>query len=508
MKEVLSKKELKMTILSAVDLICDAVSSTLGPSGNNVIINADGFSPYITNDGVSIALSIESSDKKVNTIVELIKEASIKTNELVGDGTTTTLVLLKSIIVNGLKTIEKGKNSILLKKELDESLKNIIKELENKKRIPTKKDYEYITTISSNDEEIGKILSEVYFKIKNKNSIIIEESNNESTYYEIKKGYSIEIDKVSDLYFQNQEQIILNDVFILLLNGYLSDLNEIAEEINEALINNKNLIIFADEYEDTIINDIVLYHFKEHKNIFLFKYPDYGSRKLIIKEDIISLSKSNNNLTFDKYYGYLKKVIISKDEIILFSDNNLKEKVKILNEQLKKTRDDYEKDFIKKRISKLNNGIATIYVGAQTKTERREKLMRFEDALCALNISDEGVVSGEGLPFYEIGSKMIIKNEGDKILKEALLTPINKIFENSGINKEEILEKIKKLNYELIYNFNSNRLEKVKNSNIIDPVKVLTTSLKNAVSISSMILTTNYLVINEENDKKLNINNM
>ena len=502
MKTVIKEKELKKVILDSIDLMCDAVSSTLGPTGNNVLINTDESSPYITNDGVTIARSIESDDKKINTVLEIIKEASLKTDEIVGDGTTTTLVLLQSIYKEGLKEIEKGKNPIILKRELEIELENIINQINDMKKKPTKKDLLSIATISSNDEEIGLILSEVYHKMKNSYSINIEESNTEKTYYEIKKGYSIDID-ISPLYFNNNKEIILNNSYILLLRGYLDNLEQISNIINDSIKTNKNIIIFAYEINQLVKQEMLMYNIKENKNIYLFELPDYASRKEMIVKDLSLICNSNvKDLDYDKLYfndlGYIKQCIIKQDEIIIINDNkNINKQINKLKQELEITYDDYEKEFIKNRISKLENGQATIYVGGITKTEKKEKKMRYIDALCAIEEATKGIVLGEGITFLKISN-----NLNNKVLKNSLKIPFQKIMINAGIDYKLIENDV--LNNK-IYNFNTNKLEDINNTTIIDPKNVLIEAIKNAVSIASILLTTNYLVINEnlKNDIEL-----
>ena len=221
MKCVIKDKELKDVIESAVNLICDAVSSTLGPSGNNVIINSDEISPFISNDGVTIARAIESEDIKINTVLEIIREASLKTNEEVGDGTTTTLVLLKSLISEGLKEIEMGKDRIILKKELNEALNRITEEIYNLRIEVNEKALVNIASTSANDIKIGRFLTDVFLKMKSKYSIKLEEGK-EKTYYEIKKGYNLDVD-ITRSYFENNDEIILTNAKVLLLKGYLSN---------------------------------------------------------------------------------------------------------------------------------------------------------------------------------------------------------------------------------------------------------------------------------------------
>lgn len=500
MKEVISNNELRDVIRNASNLICDAVSSSLGPKGNNVLINTSEEPVFITNDGVTVAKSIESEDKRVNTVLEIIKEASLKTDEIVGDGTTTTLVLLKNIINEGLDKIEKGKNAVALKNELLSCLEEVIEEINKLKRIPSNEDLIRVASVSSNDKEIGNIIFEVYSKMKNKYSIKLEESKNEETYYEIKKGYSVDID-ILNMYFENKDEIVLNNSNILLLNGYLSSLNEISDIVNESLSRNKNIVIFCDDYEESLLKEAYIYHLKDNKNIFIFKYPDYASRKEMIKEDISILTSSKiKDINLENIYfsdlGVSEKVIINKEEIMLINDNENIDN-HLLKLKNKNISDDYEREFIEERISKLENGIATIYVGGITKTEKREKIMRFVDAINAVDIASKGVVVGEGITLLKISNIIQSNTIGEKIIKETLNVPFKKIIENSGLDYEKINKVITDSDYNLIYNFENNDYESIDDTFIIDPVNVIIESLKNACSIGSLLLTTNYLVINE-----------
>ena len=502
MKTVISGKKLQEVLIETVNMICDATSSTLGPHGNNVLINADGLSPFITNDGVTIARSIASDDDKINTVLEIVKEASLKTNEEVGDGTTTTLVLLQSIFNSGLKEIKEGKNPIILKKELDETLNKTLELINKEKITPSKSDLTNIASISANDEEIGKVVSDVFNKMGSKYAIKLEEGNSNNTYYKIEKGYKIDIDNIPSPYFKDKKEIKLNDVNILILRGYLSSLEEISEIINEGLTRNKNIVILASDFNDNLTNEVLLYFLEANKNIYLFKTPDFASRKESIEDDIAFITNAKiKNLDYETIswsdLGFAKNITIKKEDItIVGKGTNIKSRIKKLSEETKEA-SDYDKNFIENRIAKLNKGVATIYIGGHTKTEIREKLMRFDDALCALDIANAGIVYGEGLTYLKVSEYLKESTTGEKILASALQEPFNKIMENAGIEYQEIKKQIIESNYTKIFDFNTGQLTNIENTKIIDPIKVSIHALKNAVSIASLLLTTNYLVINE-----------
>ena len=502
MKKVIEKNELRITMSKTVNLLCDAVSKTLGPTGNNVLIDSSETTPFFTNDGVTIATNIESDDKVENTILEIVKEASLKTNELVGDGTTTTLVLLQSIFNLGLEEINKGKNEILLKNELIISMNKVIKRINELKRIPTKNDLLNIALTSTNDLEIASLTTNTFFKTKSKHAIKLEESNNESTYTIHKKGYNISINNISSMYFSKENNLEIKNCNILILKGYLDNLESISEIINDILENNKNLIIFVESMNEEIKNEILVYYFQK-KNIFIVEIAEYASHRDKIEEDIKTLTNSTiKNIDYENAYtsdlGYINSITLNKNEITLLSNNkNNLELIKTIKKELKECNNDYEKEFINNRLSKLQNGITTIFVGGITKSEKRERLMRFEDALCALSASKDGIVYGEGITYLKAKEVLNEKLISDSILKKSLEKPFEKVIENLGIDSYELKKEIINNNYQKIYDYKTNSLIDINNCNILDPLEVVVTSLKNSVSIASLLLTTSSLVINE-----------
>ena len=500
MKKIVMNDELRSIMINAVDLICDAISSTLGPSGNNVIISAD-LAPFITNDGVTIAKNISSDDEQINSILEIIKEASLKTNDKVGDGTTTTLVILQSIFKEGLRMINSGVNPIILKSQLNKTLYTVLNFIDELKKEPTKKDMKAVASIAVGSSVEGEFIFDVFSKMKSKYSIMLDESKDVNTYYEIRKGYNIELDDIPSIYFDTNDKICMDNTLILLVSGYLDDLEQISDVLNEVFERNKKLVIFAEDYSEEIHNNILSFYIQS-KNIFLFKIPDYGSRKDAIMKDIKSICDCNiknllcDNITYSDL-GSCKDIVLSKEEITLINNGkSIRTHINKIENELEGCSNDYEKEFLLNRLSKLKNGIATIYVGGNTKTEIKEKMMRFEDAICALEAAKDGVVLGEGVSFLKISSKLGNQSIGDSIIKKALQAPFNTIIKNVGIEYKLIKNNIEENNFDKVYNFDTCKLESINETMIIDTATALKEALTNAVSISSMLLTTNYLIIN------------
>jgi len=498
MKRVVSNEELKEKLGEAINLLCDTVKVTLGPRCSNVIIDHSTFSPFITNDGVTIASNIESDDPVINTILELAKEASIKTNENVGDGTTTTLVLLQSIFNNGLTFIKNGINPIVLKKELDTSLDKIINIIKEKEYRLDNKNIRNLVSVSANDKEIGKIISDAYFMIGNKEGIKVYEGNEFETKVNYLKGYTFDTNIASPYFFLNNKEIILNDARLLLIEDDINNIELLADVINHVIEENQNLIVIAKDYSDKLINDIIALNMELDKKIYLLKSIEYGNREKEFYDDLKDITGSkilkNDNIIGLSDLGKIKNITINKEytKIEFITNKKIKSKVEELEKNIN---EDYE--YYSKRINMLKKGIVNILVGAPTVTERREKKMRFDDALCALGTIDDGILPGGGLVLLEISDILDNSSIGTKILKEALKIPFETIIYNAGINKEEIYNRIKDSNYKLIYNIVKNEYEDIYNTEVIDSKKVIINTLTNAVSISGMLLTTSSLIINE-----------
>lgn len=504
LKKVIRGKELQDKMLAAIELLCDTVKSTLGPQGSNIIIDHSAFTPFITNDGVTIAENIECEDAAINTILELAKEASINTNILVGDGTTTTLVLLQQLINYGFDEINKGKNPIKLKKDLEKDLVSIISKLEEFSKTPTDKDLESIAITSSNSVEIGKIVGEAYLKVRNKNAIKIKENINEETKVVYQKGYTIET-LLASSYFLKDINMEIAKPIVLLINCLVNNLEEIAIFLNYSLKKNKSLIILADDYSDNVINDILSINSELEKKIILLKIPEYGRNKQTLLKDLelISSSRIITEITDANvgYLGQIEGVTVTEEETNFYflPSTSINKKLEELYEL------ETEDPFNQKRIAMFNNGIINILVGAATTTERREKKMRFDDALCAISAASKGIVVGSGLTLYRVVEHLSDLDKS-QIFQKALQEPFKQIMYNSGLNGTEIISRIKKENYSIVYNAKANKFESVNETTILDPTYVVISSLKNAASIATMLLTTTSLIINEYKNNSHKIN--
>ncbi len=494
MKKVVNGTILRDKMNEAIDLLCDTVKTTIGPKGSNVIIDHSAFSPFITNDGVTIANNIESEDEVINTILNLAKESSINTNDLVGDGTTTTLVLLQSIYKNGIKELN-NISPIILKDELFSSLENITNLLKNISFKANKKELLSIATTSSNSSSIGKIVSAVYSKVNNKNMIKVTESNNEKTNIIYKKGYIIDSLLSSAYFLKDLQSVSLNNAYVLIVNDYLDNVDDIANILNEVIKTKTPLIILSEDYSDMFTEEIVSLNMQGILNAYLLKHPGYGFEKVVTLEDIALITTasitSKENIKIN-HLGKIDNITINNNEVIF----NFKENDKISKKinEIKKLENN---DFNNKRLSMFTSMSVEIQVGGFTTTEKREKKMRYDDAVCAVFSSSNGILLGSGISLYQISEQLDESTIANKILKTSLKSPFEQIILNAGLDENKIISEIKKSNYKKVYNILKEKYENIDNTSVIDTYDVVINSLKNAISISSMLLTTTSLVINE-----------
>ena len=489
MKKVIGSDELKIKIKEALELLCDTISKTLGPSGNNILLDTKDLAPFITNDGVTIASSISSSDEATEALLEIIKEASMKTNEMVGDGTTTTLVLLKAIYDLGLKEIEKGTSLYNLKKIWHEELKKILDEIEQKSRKPTTNDLYQIAYSACNDEVLSKVSLETILKVKTKNAIKILASKTKETYFDYVNGYVLNSFLSHEYFLNGDDKIAITHPYVLIYKGFLNSLEEISSMINPLLKDKESIILMTEGYSKELKETCLSLYYEKKAYIYLLELPTYDSMLFELYKDLESLINFNNNI------GYLKEVVFTREETILFSNQDTNKRKEELEKEILMCHSNYQKEDLQRRLSMLETGLCTIYVGGYTEVEIKEKIMRLEDALCSLEVSFYGVNIGSGVTLYQIK-----KENKNLLLSEILDIPLKQIILNNGISSTE-LEKHLKQNE--IYNFTIEKWEDMNLTDVLDATKVCTISLQNAFSIALMLLNLSFLVINvdEKNER-------
>ena len=512
----------KMTI--GAKTLANAVKVTLGPKGRNVVIEQDFGSPLIVNDGVTIAKSITLEDKYENLGASILIEAATKTNDLVGDGTTTAILLTATLIEEGMKKLQSGANPVTLRNGLNFYLSHINQMIDEVSTpVKSSDDLEQIATISSGSKEIGKLIREAYQNVGQDGIITIEESQGLEDYLDVVKGYSFDRGFLSS-YMANNEtknEAILDKPFVLVTDKKIISMQELLVYLEEAIKRSKPLFIICDDIEQEVLGALVVNKLRGVFNAVVVKAPSFGERKLKQLKDIatitgaqmvdssIGMELSNNDTS---NLGIAEKIIVSKDQTIIISNSELTDNInlyaKSLQEELLNTTSEYDKEKLEERIAKILGGIAQIKIGAETEIVLKEKKLRIEDALNATKAAmKSGIIEGGGKVLYKLSNALKnIENaepyqQAREILEIALQKPFIQICENAGVDYKDILQRV---SGDLWYDALNNNMVDMKQVGIIDPASVEKSAIMSAVSISGIFLTTECAIINE--DKKTTVN--
>ena len=498
-----------------IDKLANAVRVTLGPKGRNVVLDRAYGAPTITNDGVTIANDIELEDRFENMGVQLVKEVANKTNDVAGDGTTTATVLAYSVIKEGLKNLAAGANPIVLQKGLKKATDIVVEYIkENSKEVEDKQAIENVGTISSQDNNIGKLIADAMEKVGNDGVITVEESKTTDTYLDLVEGMQFDKGYLSPYMATDNEKMIaeLDDPYILLTDKKISNIQEILPLLEQIVQESRPLLIIADDVDGEALTTLILNKLRGTFNVVAVKAPGYGDRRKAMLEDIAILTGGKvvsedlgmdlKDATIDML-GSAKKVKVDKDNTTLVEGKGDKEalndRVENIRNQAAKEESEYEKEKLQERLAKLAGGVAVINVGAATETEMQEKKYRIEDALSATRAAvEEGIVAGGGVVLIGAIEKVeelresLIGDEktGALIIERALEAPLRQIVENAGLDGSVIVEKVKHSDKEEGYDAYENKFVNMFEAGIVEPTKVTRSALQNAVSVAGMILTT------------------
>ena len=498
-----------------IDKLANAVRVTLGPKGRNVVLDRAYGAPTITNDGVTIANDIELEDRFENMGAQLVKEVATKTNDVAGDGTTTATVLAYSIIKEGLKNLAAGANPIVLQKGLKKATDIAVEYIkENSKDVEDKQAIENVGTISSQDNNIGKLIADAMEKVGNDGVITVEESKTTDTYLDLVEGMQFDKGYLSPYMATDNEKMIaeLDDPYILLTDKKISNIQEILPLLEQIVQESRPLLIIADDVDGEALTTLILNKLRGTFNVVAVKAPGYGDRRKAMLEDIAILTGGKvvsedlgmdlKDATIDML-GSAKKVKVDKDNTTLVEGKGdkeaLAERVENIRNQAGKEESEYEKEKLQERLAKLAGGVAVINVGAATETEMQEKKYRIEDALSATRAAvEEGIVAGGGVVLIGAIDKVeelresLIGDEktGALIIERALEAPLRQIVENAGLDGSVIVEKVKHSDKEEGYDAYENKFVNMFEAGIVEPTKVTRSALQNAVSVAGMILTT------------------
>ena len=519
-KKIIYGEEARKAIERGVNQLADTVKITLGPKGRNVVLDKKFGTPLITNDGVTIAKEIELEDAFENMGAQLIKEVSTKTNDVAGDGTTTATVLAQSMIAEGLKNLAAGANPMVMKKGIQKAAAEAVEAVKKiSQPVSGTGDISRVGTISSGDEEIGKLIADAMEKVSHNGVITIEESKTAETYSDVVEGMQFDRGYLSPYMATDTEKMeaVLDDAVILITDKKISNIQEILPLLEEVVKAGRKLLIIAEDVEGEALATIVLNKLRGTFTCVCVKAPGFGDRRKEMLQDIAVLTGGqviSTELGMElkdatlAMLGQAHQVKVTKENTVMVdgagSSAEIKARAGQIERQISTTTSDYDKEKLQERLAKLSGGVAVIKVGAATETEMKEKKLRIEDALNATRAAvEEGIVPGGGSAYVvasKAADKLTASLEGDEktgaaIVAKALKSPIMQIAANAGVEGAVVLNNVygnEDANYG--YDAAADTYGDMIKLGIVDPTKVCRSALENAASVASMVLTTESLV--------------
>ena len=525
-KQLVFSEEARRKLKNGMNVVANAVSATLGPKGRNVAVDRKFGSPTITHDGVSVAKEIELEDPLENMGAQLLKEAATKTNDIAGDGTTTSTVLAHAIVNEGLKALEAGFNPMLLKRCIELATETVVTELKKTStKIDTKEEIASVATNSAADSEIGELISRVMDKVGKDCVITVEESKTmqfEEDYVEciqFDRGY------LSPYFITNTDHMeaVIAEPYVLIYDKKISAAQDIVPLLEKLVqLGKRELVIIAEDVDGEALATLILNKIRGMLNVLAVKAPGFGDRRKAMLQDIATLTggqviseetgrKLESVAVAD--LGRAEKIVADKENTTVVGGKgkkgDIEGRIKEIRIEIDKSTSDYDKEKLQERLAKLSGGVAIIRVGAATETEMKEKKHRVEDALSAARAAvEEGIVPCGEISLINAATKLekLVKGEeneetrmGISIVKKALEAPIRKLASNAGQDGSVIIDTVRrtaneKKNHNIGYNVLSDKYVDMIEEGIIDPVKVVRGALENAASIAAMILTTDVLI--------------
>ncbi len=522
-KQIEFSEEARKQLRAGADKLANAVKVTLGPKGRNVVLDKGYGSPTITNDGVTIAKEIELEDRVENLGAEMVKEVAEKANDVAGDGTTTAVVLAQAMINEGLKNVAAGANPLAIKRGIEKGVDKIVETLKGMaKAINTKEEMAQVATISAEDKELGNLIAEVVDAVGKDGVVTVEESKTLNIEKDIVKGLQFDRGYISPYMVTNSERMeaIYEEPMILITDKKISILNEILPILEKiAQSGKKELVIIAEEITGEALATLVVNKLRGVFNVLAIKAPGFGDRKKEMLEDIAIVTGAEF-ITEEKglklenvelnMLGSCRRIVSTKEDttIIEGKGNKINDRLAQIKNQIESATD-FNKEKLQERLAKLSGGVGVIKVGAATEVEQKAKQHKTEDALAATKAAvEEGIVSGGGLALLRASSQLneleVVGEEkiGISILKRVLEEPIRQIAQNAGIDGAEVISIIKRSEEGIGLNAETLEYCNLMESGIVDPVKVVRSSLQNAASAASMFLTTECVVANKPEENK------
>lgn len=532
-KDLKFNEDARKSLEVGINKLADTVKVTLGPKGRNVVLDKEYGSPLITNDGVTIAKEIELEDKFENMGAQLVKEVATKTNDVAGDGTTTATLLAQAVIREGLKNIAAGANPMVLQRGLHKATDLAVDKLrEFSHDVSSQEEISQVGANSSADNVVGQLIADAMEKVGRDGVITVEESNSMGVNLDVVEGMQFDRGYLSPYMSTDMDKMVteFQNPYILITDKKISNIQDILPLLEQVVQSSKPLLIIAEDVEGEALTTLVLNKLRGTFKVCAIKAPGYGDRRKEMLQDIAILT-GGTVITSDLGYelkettleqlGEAKRVTIDKDTTVIVDgagdSKAIEERVNLIKNQIKESDSEFDTEKLKERLAKLSGGVALISVGAATEVEMKEKKLRIEDALSATRAAvEEGIVAGGGtilidvIPFVQ---DLVDKLEGDektgaKIVARALEEPVRQIAENAGLEGSVIVSEVK--NREAGIGFDAYKEEYVDmfKAGIIDPTKVTRSALQNAISVASMVLTTEAAVANipSEDNNQMGMN--
>jgi chaperonin GroEL len=517
--------EARKKLVTGIDKLANAVTSTLGPNGRNVVISNNQGYPQSTKDGVTVAKSISLEDPIEELGVQLVKQAAIKTADGAGDGTTTSTLLAQEMVKSGLTHLNNDANAVRIKRDIDKAVKEVVTELRKNisEDISSEDQLKQIATISANnDPEVGELIATAMQKVGREGVVYIEEAKSEDTYLETVEGMQFDRGYKSHFFVtdNNSMTCTLENPYILIADKKFQSVKELLPILEGVGSQSRPLLIIAEDIDGEALATLIVNKMRGTIKVCAVKAPDFGDRRKLVLDDIAILTggqvfSTDKGMKLDKFswdwFGQARLVTVNKDQTTIVDGKGQSEgiqtRIEELQQQIEKAKTPYEQEKLQERLAKFVGGVAIIYVGGNTETEIKEKKDRVDDALQATKAAlEEGIVPGGGAALLYAREAISNKDSiGGGIVYKACSAPFTKILTNAGYDQLEIYSLINNFNSKnnwLGYNLDTETFVNMKEAGIIDPSKVTRTALENAASVAGTILLTECTVVDKPEDKK------
>ena len=523
-KRIVFNEEARKSLLKGIDAVADAVKVTLGPKGRNVILEKKFGAPQIVNDGVTIAKEIELEDGLENAGAQLLKEVSSKTNDVAGDGTTTASVLAQAIVREGLRNLTAGANPMGMKRGMHRGVEMAVEKIKKMAQpVDSKEKLAQVATISAgNNAQIGDLIADAMEKVGTDGVITVEESKSFGTNLKVVEGMQFDKGYISPYFVTDPERMeaVLEDAYVLCVNKKINLIADLVPILEQVARDGRSLLIIAEDVEGEALATLVVNTMRKVLRAVAVKAPGFGDRRKAMLEDIAILTGGEmfteelgiklENITV-QMLGKAKRVTVTKDNTtIVVGDENkerVADRVRLIKKQIEQSDSEYDKEKLQERLAKLSGGVAVIEVGAASEVELKERKLRIEHALNATRAAkEEGIVPGGGVALVRVMQEMAKSLDtcpynsddekvGYRILLDALHIPLKQIADNAGEKGDVVVEEVKKLPEAEGFDALTNEYVDMFKAGIVDPAKVTRSVLENAVSVASMLLTTEAAVV-------------